>query len=170
MSVSGLTAPQRHEARKIAVQAALLSLHHAPKVHYTQGPQRWSGIAHRLVAAKGEYPTEADCSSSVSWWLWNALHHHFGLPDIVNGDRWNGGYTGTLAQHGRQVQHLHNVIRGDVVLYGPAPTFEHTAMVVGHEHGVPVVVSHGSEAGPFLLPFNYRSDGPGGGGQFRRMI
>jgi hypothetical protein len=39
-------------------------------------------------------------------------------------------------------------------------------MVVGHRKGVPIVVSHGSEAGPFLLPYNYRSDD----GQIRRYI
>lgn len=188
MSVSGLKPHEVHVAREMAVQAALLSLHHAPKVHYSQGPHRWDGINKRMIAARGEYPTETDCSASVTWWLAQPLHFKFRLPDIVNGTGWKAGYTGTLAQNGRQVHHLKNVVRGDVFLYGPAPIFEHTAMCVGHRHGcpkdrhghptcghkhaancphdVPQVVSHGSEPGPFLLDYNYRGDV----GQIRRMI
>ena len=116
------------------------------------------GITGHFNAAQGRYPQHADCSAFVTWCLWNALHLGFGLDDIVNGDGWRGGYTGTLALHGREVKHLKNVIRGDVVLYGPAPTFEHTAIVVGHHQDKPVVVSNGSEPGPFLLAYDYRSD------------
>lgn len=170
MSISGLDRTQRIAARDLTVKAALLGLHHAQQIHYTQGPQRWEGIQHKLVAAKGRFPFHADCSSFVTWCLWNGLHHTFKVDDIVNGTHWQSGYTGTLAQHGRQVIHLANVLPGDVVLYGPAPTFEHTAIVVGYDHKIPVVVSNGSEPGPFLLPYNYRGDGPGGGGQFRRYI
>lgn len=166
MSVSGLNRQQRHIARELATQAAYLSLHHAPAVHYSQGPARFDGIKHHLIAAKGQFPTELDCSASVTWWLAQGLLFRFKLPDIVNGAKWMAGYTGTLAQHGREVIHLRNVIRGDAVLYGPAPTYEHTAMVVGHHNGKPVVISHGSEPGPFLLPFDYRGDV----GQIRRYI
>lgn len=85
--------------------------------------------------------------------------------------RWRGqvmltGNTGTMAQHGREVLHLRHVLPGDCVLYGPAPTFEHVAIVVAVRNGVPMVVSHGSEPGPFLLPYNYRRDV----GQFRRYV
>lgn len=166
MSVSGLTRDQRAACRQLATRAALLSLHHAPAVHYSQGPTRFDGIKHHLVADKGEFPTALDCSASVTWWLAQGLLFRFKLPDIVNGANWLAGYTGTLAQHGRQVMHLKNVLPGDAVLYGPAPTYEHTAMVVGHRDGKPLVISHGSEPGPFLLPFDYRSDV----GQIRRYI
>lgn len=166
MSVSGLTQPQRIIARELTTQAALLGLHHAPAIHYTQGPQRWQGIATHRVAAKGNYPNYADCSAFASWCLWNSLSVRFHLPDIVNGDHWQGGYTGTMAQHGRQVVHLKNVIRGDCVLYGAAPIFDHTAIVVGHRNGIPIVVSHGSESGPILLTYNYRPDI----GEIRRYI
>jgi len=53
------------------------------------------------------------------------------------------------------------------VIYGNGGTGEHTAIVVGKDaHGTPMVVSHGSEAGPFYLRYNYRNDVMG----FRRYI
>lgn len=162
-----LTLAQRALARDRAVQAALLGLHHAPELHYSQGPERWQGIAHHKVARKGQYPTEADCSAFASWCLWNGLYLGLGIKtDVVNGEKWGAGYTGTMAQHGRQVVHLKNVLPGDCVLYGPAPTYEHVAIVVSVKNGQPLVISHGSEAGPFLLPYNYRPDV----GQFRRYV
>lgn len=161
-----LSLAQRAIARDRAVHAALLGLHHAPAIHYTQGSERWDGIAKGLVARKGQYPTEADCSAFASWCLWNGLHLALGLGDVVNGENWNAGYTGTMAQHGRQVIHLNRVLPGDCVLYGPAPTYEHVAIVVGVQNGVPMVVSHGSEAGPFFLAYNYRPDV----GQIRRYV
>jgi cell wall-associated NlpC family hydrolase len=164
--VTALSLEQRTLARHRTVQAALLGLHHAPALHYTQGSERWEGIAHGRVAHKGEYPTHADCSAFATWCLWNGLHLGLGLPDVVNGTHWGSGYTGTMAQHGRQIMHLGRVLPGDCVLYGPAPTYEHVAIVVGVKNDVPMVVSHGSEPGPFLLPFSYRSDA----GQFRRYI
>lgn len=162
-----LNLAQRTLARDRAVQAALLGLHHAPAVHYTQSSERWEGIAKHKVARKGQFPTHADCSAFATWCLWNGLHLGLGVKaDVVNGESWNAGYTGTMAQHGREVLHLRHVLPGDCVLYGPAPTFEHVAIVVAVRNGVPMVVSHGSEPGPFFLPFSYRSDV----GQFRRYI
>jgi hypothetical protein len=38
--------------------------------------------------------------------------------------------------------------------------------VVGRQDGVPMVVSHGSEEGPFFIRYDYRSDVM----QFRRYI
>lgn len=166
MSVSGLGRPQRHVAREIITQAALLGLHHAPALHYTQGSDRWEGIAKHRVAAKGDYPRHADCSAFATWCLWNALQLRFHLGDIVNGTHWTGGYTGTMAKGGREVLHLKNVLRGDCVLYGPAPTYEHVAIIVGHQNGVPMVVSNGSESGPFLVRYDYRPDHA----QIRRYI
>jgi hypothetical protein len=188
MSISGLNDKQRIVARELATRAALLSLHHAPQVHYSQtSPHRWDGINKKLLAAHGEYPTITDCSGSVTWWLAQPLLFRFKMPDIVNGEKWRGGWTGTLCEHGREVHHVKNVLRADVVLYGSGAPFEHTAMVVGHRHGcgknsrgqwncgqrhaaqcphdIPQVVSHGSEPGPFLLDYNYRPVG-----QIRRMI
>lgn len=166
MSVSGLKPHQRHIARELALQSMQLVLAHPGAVHYTQGPERWDGIDLKLDPRKGQYPKHGDCSSTTTWALWVALHLRFGLADIVNGDRWEGGYTGTMAQHGRQVQRRDNAIRGDLVLYGPAPAFEHVVMVEGWWHDKCYVISHGSEAGPFELPIDYRGDI----GQIRRYI
>lgn len=166
MSVSGLDRHQRHVCRQLGVRAAMLGLHHASELHYTQGPERWEGVAHRLDPRRGQFPKHADCSSFATWCVSIGLREVFHLRDIVNGDDWQGGYTGTLAQNGRRVQHLHNVLHCDLVLYGAGPTYDHVAVIVGHDNRTPLVVSNGSEAGPFLLPYNYRSDV----GQIRRYI
>ena len=165
-SVSGLSREHRIRARDRTVQAATLALHHAPKVHYTQGAKRWDGIANRRNARTGEFPTNADCSSFATWCLWNGLRLGFGLGDLVNGAGWAAGYTGTMLTHGKRVRHLGNVMRGDCVLYGSGAPGEHVTIVVGIVGGVPMVVSHGSEAGPFYVRYNYRGDIM----QFRRYI
>lgn len=157
-SVSGLSRDHRIRARDRTVQAAMLALRHAPKVHYTQGPKRWDGIAKRRNARTGEFPTHADCSSFATWCLWNGLRLSFGLPDLVNGVGWSAGYTGTMLSHGKQVRHLGNVMRGDCVLYGSGFPGQHVTIVVGIVGGVPMVVSHGSESGPFYVKYNYRAD------------
>lgn len=73
----------------------------------------------------------------------------------VNSSRqYNGwGFTGTLIQHGQSINST-NLRVGDFVFYGRDyygnPT--HVAMYVGDGR----VVSHGSEPGPLVLPWNYR--------------
>lgn len=155
---SHLSEPQREEARDIACAAAHLMLVHASSTHYTEGGARWEGIAEKIRAVHGHYPSEADCSSSYTWWLWNALAARFHHVDILNGEDWKAGYTGTLVRHGNSVP-ARDAIRGDAVLYGdPFGATGHVAMCVGHLHGEPYVISNGSEAAPFFLPYNYRSD------------
>lgn len=166
MSVSGLTRQQRQIARDRAVQAALLGLHHASALHYTQGDLRWEGIKTHKVARKGEFPRHADCSAFATWCLWNGLFLPFKARDDVNNLHWEAGYTGTMINGGREVHHLKNVIRGDCVLYGTHDDPEHVSIVVGHKGGTPWVVSNGSEGGPYFLPYNYRHDV----GQIRRYI
>lgn len=166
MSASGLDRHQRHIARQRTVQAALLGLKHATALHYTEGAERWEGIATHRIANDGQYPKHADCSAFVTWCLWNGIHLTFNVADVVNGQSWRAGYTGTMLTRGREVEHIENVIHGDCVLYGPKTSPVHTAIVVGHSNGVPMVVSNGSEAGPFLLEYDYRSDV----GQIRRYI
>lgn len=156
-SVSGLSAPHRAHARNLAAHAALLGLRHAPAIHYTQQSARWDGIRLHLKAYRGEYPRNADCSAYVTWCLWNGLDH-YGVRDVVNAADWLGGYTGTMLDHGKPVAHLENVLRGDAVLYGHSKTGDHTAIIVGVRAGIPMVVSHGSEGGPYYLPYNYRPD------------
>lgn len=161
-----LTLAQRAVARDRAVHALLLGLHHAPEIHYTQGPERWEGIDKHRVARQGQFPRHADCSAFYTWAGWNGVHLALGLSDILNGAAWAAGWTGTLAQHGRQVVHENKLLPFDAVLYGPGPSYEHVAAFVGRRNGVPMVISHGSEGGPYLLPLHYRSDV----GQFRRFI
>jgi hypothetical protein len=63
-----------------------------------------------------------------------------------------------MLQHGKQVRHLTNVQRGDCVIYGTGSPGVHCTIVVALKGGVPMVVSHGSEPGPFYRKYNYRTD------------
>lgn len=152
-SVSGLSAEHRVEARDLAVRAALLTVRNEPAIHYTQGELRWQGIQKDFKAYMGEFPRYADCSSLATWWLWNGLDH-FGVRDVVNGQNWNWGYTGTMLRSGKPVEHKVNWRRCDLFIYGRSWPGAHVAMYLGGGK----VVSHGSEPGPFILPWNYRSD------------
>jgi len=159
-SVSGLSATHRIQARDRIVAAAMLGLRNADAINYTQGPARWEGIAQHRNARLGEFPHNADCSAYATWCIWNGLVlGGFTTKDTVNGSNWTGGYTGTMLSHGKQVQHEYSVQRGDCAIYGNGGTGEHTAIVVGRrKDGTIMVVSHGSQAGPFYLPLHYRPD------------
>lgn len=159
-SVSGLSKQNRIEARDRTVRAAMLALNHAPEIHYTQGPRRWDGINKDLRSQEGEYPRYADCSSLATWCLWNGLHVKFKVRDTVNGAAWRAGYTGTMLNNGKRVAHLYSVQRGDCVIYGRGAPGVHTAIVVGRRESDDkiMVVSHGSEGGPYYLPYDYRPD------------
>jgi hypothetical protein len=43
-------------------------------------------------------------------------------------------------------------------IYGSGPPGVHCAVIVDMVNGTPMVISHGSEPGPFDLAYNYRSD------------
>ena len=153
-SVSGLSPTHRVRARDLAVQAAFLGLRHRDAVHYTQSPQRWEGIARNLKSWRGEYPHYADCSSFATWCLWMGLIH-YGVRDVVNDQRWQAGWTGTMVNHGKQVVHRENVRRADLALYGdPVGRSGHVAVCIGGGR----IISHGSEGGPYLLDIDYRAD------------
>lgn len=162
---SGLSSAHRIRARDLAIQAALLGLHNAPAIHYTQGAKRWQGIDNHLKSWRGEYPKYADCSAFTTWCLWNGLDH-FHVRDVVNRQEWRAGWTGTMVEHGAQVASGKTwklkPQRADAIIYGdPVGRTGHTALVVGHDDrydGKLMVVSFGSEAGPFYLPYDYRSD------------
>jgi hypothetical protein len=151
---SGLGEKDRVEARRIAVAAMALLYQHRAAVHYTQGGSRWQGIAEKRRYADGRFPLYCDCSSSTSWALWNALTSVGGLrfADIVNGAAWKAGYTGTMLSHGKLVT---SRMPGDLVLYGSGFPGKHVAMVASNTD---YVYSHGSEAGPYYLAWNYRGD------------
>jgi hypothetical protein len=150
-SVSGLSAAHVREARRITVKAAALGLHRAASLHYTQGGMRWQGVARRMRAYQGECPNYADCSSFVTWCLGNAFWH-FKHRDTINRTGWSGGYTGTLLSNGRRVTGPLQL--GDVAIYGHGFPGHHCAIYVGGG----MVISFGSERGPFKLPLHYRSD------------
>jgi cell wall-associated NlpC family hydrolase len=154
-SYSGLNARQRATVRRLGMKAANLGLQRKATLHYTQSwPARWEGVSKKLKAWKGQCPTHADCSSFVTWVLWNGLDH-YGLKDIVNGQHWKGGYTGTLLENGREVKRGWARKLLDIIIYGqPGTTGEHTAAYVGGG----MVISNGSEAGPFYLRVDYRPD------------
>jgi hypothetical protein len=158
-SVSGLSKHQRTLARSRARDAAWLTYNHKGRVHYTQSARRWDGINKKMNARVGKYPKYADCSSFATWCLWNGLFIPFSCRDTVNGANWQHGYTGTMLSHGKEVVHIANTLIGDCVIYGGG-TGAHTAIIVkgGNVTERPMVISHGSEAGPFYLPFDYRSD------------
>ena len=87
------------------------------------------------------------------------------LGDIVNGEGWTQGYTGTMKDHGLPVQHDANLLRADCVHYGSGET-EHVTIIVGRSAGVPMVVSHRSDDCPCYTNYDYRNDITG----FRRYI
>ena len=153
--LSGLGGRYRSKARSYARKIAVGSVKHAAAIHYSQMSNRWSGIAQKLNGLKGEYPSHADCSSFTTWILWVVLVNHFGLhPDIVNGQLWREGYTGTQVDKGVRVRHRRAF--GDLIFYGDqgGGVPKHVAMYVGWG----MVISHGSEGGPYLCRINYRSD------------
>lgn len=146
-----LNAFQKARVRRLIRKYALLGHAHAPSIHYTQGERRWDYIRLHRRGFRGQYPNYADCSAYATGLLWDALLR-YKAADVVNGERWLGGYTGTMADHGRRVRGRRKV--GDLVLYGAGPSYEHVAVYIGQGQ----VFSHGSEAGPYILPVNYRSD------------
>lgn len=151
MSVSGLSERHRKEAVNGALQAAIVGLKHAYAQHYTQGELRWQGIDRHRDASKGHYPNYSDCSAFVTWCYWNGLFLRGHHSDIVNGQNWRAGYTGTMLNHGHAVS---SPLPGDAIIYGPSWPGEHTAIYTGNG----LVVSHGGDPGPLLLPWRYRGD------------
>ena len=161
MTSKTLTKTQRKAARRLSAEAALLAYHNRWSVHYTQGWRRWDGIRLHKDASKGQYPNYVDCSAFATWCLWNGLKLKYGQPDTVNHANWQAGYTGTLMAYGKRIGILtakRDMLTADVVLYGYygiKPT--HAAICVGRSSsGMPMVVSHGTESGPYYLPYNYR--------------
>lgn len=146
----GLTDKQVHHARLVAVHAARVGLAHAAGMNYTQGPDRWSGIAGNHLSTKGGFPPWADCSAFYTWCWWNALAVEYGMDDVLNGAGWAYGYTGSLRLHGQVVS---KPVLGDGCHYGPG-TGAHVTIYVGGG----MCISFGSSPGPFLLPVHYRSD------------
>src|SRR4051812_7074846 len=172
--VISLAAPEVADViRDRVVRAAMLGLHHAAEIHYTQDARRWDGIRYGRRVQLGDFPRWADCSSFVTWCWWDALGGPSAGPDILNGQAWQAGYTGTLMAHGTRVS-LTEALPGDLVFYGPRPG-NHVPVGVARDR----VVSPGSEGGPSLLSPGYRRDlsevrryfgQPGGGGGVQLVV
>jgi hypothetical protein len=148
------TDKERGEARLLAVRAFRLPYNNRGRVHYTQGASRWQGIRERRRYGDGRYPNYADCSSLFTWCWWNALTNvdGMGTRDRINGCSWTAGYTGTLLSHGWRVSDRRP---GDAVIYGRGFPGVHVAMIAENTN---MAYSHGSEAGPHYVPWNYRRD------------
>lgn len=137
-------APGNKEAgqRKKIVAYATWGYNHRSLIHYaeTRPMDRLNDLEH--------LPITNDCSEFAT-----KAYKYAGVSD-PNGFGYNGaGWTGTLAVHGKSVS-LAQAQVGDLVLYGPRPSYSHVAIYVGNGR----VISHGSEIGPLLLPIDYRSD------------
>lgn len=134
------------ELRNRVVAAMTLLYNNRAAVHYTQGPRRMEGVTAKLLPPR--FPVYADCSAAATWAYFAA-----GAPD-PNGRGYDGfGYTGTLCVKGRRVTLAH-AKPGDLVFYGAGAPWQHVAIYIGGGR----VLSHGSEAGPYLLPIDYRAD------------
>lgn len=154
-SVSGLSDKHRAQARKTILTGVELLMANPAAIHYTQGKNRWQGIDQHMDPHKGKRPTYSDCSSSSTWLLWAAMCLPYGVRDVVNGTAWTSGYTGTMLQHGKVVQHIENVKVGDCFLYGQrGSTGAHVAISIGGTKAF----SHGGERGPFIVDYRYRPD------------
>ena len=144
------------------IRAAMLGHQNRAAIRYTQDrpheveaqggrPRRWDGIRTGLRAKNGQFPAFADCSSFVTWCYWDALGGPDAGPDIINGQSWAAGYTGSQIEHGQQVP-IDQARRGDLAFY------ERKNGKIGHVTVVVApgrVVSHGDHDGPELLALNY---------------
>jgi WD40 repeat protein len=117
------------------VGAAEFAAAHASRVHYTQGPQRMSGVRSKVQLPS--LPPYEDTSSFVTWCYWQA-----GAPDpselSYNGFEWSG----SLIARGRVVT---SPRPGDIAFYGPSTRSpKYVAIYVGDGKAV----AHRRATGP----------------------
>jgi len=131
--------------REIIKQTCLYAYSKRDQIHYTESSLRMQGVREKIRPPR--VPSYEDCSSFSTWTYWVS-----GAPD-PNGLNYDGfGYTGTLYPHGTPIN-VSDLQVGDLVFYGGNQTVPgHVAVFVGNG----LVVSHGSEEGPLLLPVGYR--------------
>lgn len=143
------SAKQRGAIRGKAWAAAYTAYLHHTHINYTEGSSRWSGINDHRRAYRHEYPQFMDCSAFVTWCLWDATRAEKS-GDFVNGAGWSGGYTGTMTQHGIDVNGG-DLLMADVVFYGGSWSIPaHTAIYIGNGR----VISHGMQGDPRIYPTN----------------
>lgn len=142
-------------ARKIT-QVALAAVAARDRIRYTQKVEEGRGsIARKCEPGRAQLPAGPladDCSSSVT-----GYYRAAGAPDPSGLDYKWIGWTGTLCKHGVKVP-IDQAQPGDLAFYGDREPWHHVAVVVGRKDGRIMVVSHGSDPGPFLLPIDYRHD------------
>lgn len=121
------------------------------QIHYTQGPLRMSGVRDKILLPN--VPPYEDCSSFATWCYWIA-----GAPDPSHFNYNGYGNTGSQWPHGTPVTRATAKL-GDLFFYGwlnGEP--DHVSIYIGNDN----VVSHGTEDGPSLQAWNYRTDFIGG--------
>lgn len=101
-------------------------------------------------------PWYTDCSEFVT-----TVYHWAGAPD-PNGLGYNGyGFTGSMLDHGVSIPR-YQIKPGDVVIWGWAPGHHTAVFVESGEKTDPMIVSHGSESGPLLIPLSAENNAQGG--------
>lgn len=114
--------------------------------YYTQGSQRWQGVAvvYGKVKVTKTIPLlrAGDCSAGYTRWVLWGLQQHLGrVPhDVVNGASWRAGYTGTIAAVCTRVD---TPQIGDAILYGSSAPYVHVTGVTDVNQRL--CVSHGRD-------------------------
>lgn len=154
--ISGLSDEHAAHARRVIIKDVKNMIAHKNEIHYSQEADRWEGIQHELTHLNNEFPRHCDCSSTMTWLLWDAMGRPYHVPDIVNHAQWRAGWTGSMYTNGKEVKHDSNLKIGDGIFYGDqgGGIPEHVAGYIGGG----LVFSHGSEAGPYILGLDYRRD------------
>ncbi len=141
---TGGTPRQRLQA--VALAAAEADRTGKRKSFYSQ-PGAWT-VDYAITGEPRGF--RSDCSQFVT-----SVFRSAGLPD-PNGRGYGGGYTGTLAENGREIPRS-QAKPGDLGFYGTAP-FHHVEMVVND--GATKFVGHGSPPVDSItpgLPNHYRT-------------
>lgn len=135
------------EHRTQILAAAQWGVSHTSQIHYTEDGRRGD----YLKAPKHELPMWTDCSGFVTWCFWVA-----GAPDPSGLGYAYVGDTETLAKHGKGIT-LAQAHGGDLCILGlDGPlSGQHVVMIADISNPTnPLVISHGSEAGPLIERLN----------------
>lgn len=153
-NLPGVSADASVQQRLVAYATYLASK--ASMIHYSQeiegSHRRMSIVRDRLNFPPLTHEIWEDCSGAVTGLYWKCH-----LPDPNNRGYDGYGYTGTMVTNGQRISLSPGAWRiGDLLIYGPSlSNTHHVTMVIGKDCRV---FSHGQEAGPLILPWNYRDD------------
>lgn len=122
VTVTGNTATGGTKRQRIVACARMAAKLYATgrRPSFYSQPGQWT-VKYGITGEPRGY--RSDCSQFVT-----SMYHAAGVED-PNGTDYTGGFTGTLAAHGKYIQR-HQLQPGDLVLYGPAP-HHHVEMYVG---------------------------------------